>query len=155
MWIVSSCGVDSVSVDTRPGATIPPPVTEVGWGPLAVTGGSRSGDEALISGTLRITDDCVLLDEGDDPVLLVWLEEQTEWDPLTETVRYGGGDGSIAVLGSGDTVSFGGGGSSESEGGMTGPGRHLPRRRAITRPSRPHLVTRAHRHRTQAAKARR
>jgi hypothetical protein len=108
-----------VSIDARPEATVPSPAIETSWGPLAVIAGGQSGDEALISGTLRIADNCVLLDERGELVLLVWPEDQTEWDSQTNTVRYDAGDGFIATLGGGDTVSFGGGGSSEAEGGMT------------------------------------
>ena len=115
--IVTSCGADSQSIDALDGETVTPAEVETGWGPLAVIGGNRSGDQALISGTLRIADDCVLLDERGDMVLLVWPEEETEWEPVTGSVRYRAGDGSVAVLGEGEVVSFGGGGSSELEDG--------------------------------------
>lgn len=88
------------------------------WGPLAVAefGG---GDDALISGTIQITDRCVLLDEGGDAVLLVWPHEGTTWDSEEMAVELVGRSGERAVLQDGDQVSFGGGGSSVDEDGTT------------------------------------
>lgn len=88
------------------------------WGPLAVAE-SVGGDHALISGTIQITDRCVLLDEGGDAVLLVWPHEGTTWDGEEMAVELVGRSGERAVLQDGDQVSFGGGGSSVDEDGTT------------------------------------
>jgi hypothetical protein len=88
------------------------------WGPLAVAE-SVGGDHALISGTIQITDSCVLLGEGGDAVLLVWPAEGTTWDGEAMAVEFVGRSGGRAVLQDGDRVSFGGGGSSVDEDGTT------------------------------------
>jgi hypothetical protein len=90
------------------------------WGPLAVIEGPPSGDEALNSGTLLITDTCVLLDRPDGGELLVWPSEGTTWDPDNETIHYSDGNRTVE-LSSGDSFQVGGGGSSASEDGLDGP----------------------------------
>ena len=97
------------------------PGVGVDWGPLAVVPGPPGGDAALVGGTLRITDACVLLETpGDDPVLLVWPAEGTAWEAATRTIRFTNRDGTTASLRDGDTVKFGGGGDSTEEGGVPG-----------------------------------
>lgn len=45
------------------------------WGPLAV-GDSQEGGDALMHGTIRIADECVLLEEQSVEMLLVWPARQ-------------------------------------------------------------------------------
>lgn len=91
------------------------------WGPLAVMPGPGSGDAALNTGTLRITDACVLLETADNELeLLVWPEDQTHWDPAAGTVIYTNRDGTAVALRDRDPVSFGGGGDSTAESGVSG-----------------------------------
>lgn len=87
------------------------------WGPLAVVPADRVGMEALIEGTLEVTDQCVLLDEQGEDVLLMWDAGQTRWNPDERTITVEGRDGTVTV-GDGDEVRLGGGGSSVTEGGV-------------------------------------
>ena len=88
------------------------------WGPLSVVPGAGSGAEALIHGTLRMTDDCVFLDEQGNDVLLVWPADRTTWTPETGTVSFERTDGQPVPLTDGDEVTLAGGGSNVDEGGM-------------------------------------
>jgi len=86
------------------------------WGPLAVSRGPASGDEALLEGTLRIDDDCVTVESSGGRVLVVWPSDSTQWDPDTHTITYGAtDDGSDVVLRNGDTMQVGGGGWAAGE----------------------------------------
>lgn len=89
------------------------------WGPLAVVSGPPSGDEALISGTLVVTDDCVTIrsGSGSEEALLVWPAEGTSWDSETRTIEYSDDEERVEVS-DGDRVAFGGGGSSTQEDGL-------------------------------------
>jgi hypothetical protein len=108
--------VDRPSLPTTTSAPV-----EVGdgsqWGPLAVVRGG-GGDEALIEGTIEITDECVLLDERGELVLLVWSSDRTEWDEGSASIRFSDLDGSTTTIVDGQTVRLGGGGSSVDEGGL-------------------------------------
>lgn len=81
---------------------------------------SDAGDGALIEGVLRVTEDCVLLDERGNDVLLVWPADRVGWDAEPETVTFESTRGDVVTLGDGDRVAFGGGGSSQLEGGESG-----------------------------------
>lgn len=88
------------------------------WGPLAVAD-IENGPEALTAGIIQITDSCVLLDEGDESVLLVWPQARTTWRSQDGVVGFVTGSGERVVLRDGDRVTFGGGASSLREGGTT------------------------------------
>lgn len=88
------------------------------WGPLAVVDSSGSG-EALIQGTIRISDGCVLLDERGEMVLLVWPIDRVDWNETTQVVSLSVADGVVELV-DGVKVSMNGGGSSLSEGGQSG-----------------------------------
>ena len=117
---VASCGTDDRPINSQSSGQ-PPVRPESGgsWGPLTVVDGDGSGDLALMVGNIVISGDCVLLDERGEWVLLVWPEGRTVWDQETGAVRYTGRDGAVATLRHGDAVSFGGGGSSRLEGGLS------------------------------------
>jgi hypothetical protein len=87
------------------------------WGPLAVTD-PVGGMDALMYGELVIDNDCVLLNERGDEVLLVWPKDATGWDAATQTILYESSDGIIHELSDGDQLKLGGGGSSADEGGL-------------------------------------
>lgn len=89
------------------------------WGPLAVVPPSEAGDGALIEGVLKVTEECVLLDERGDDVLLVWPADRVGWDAEAETVTFESAGGEVVILSHGDRVAFGGGGSSQQEGGQS------------------------------------
>ncbi len=90
------------------------------WGPLAVVP-SAGGEAALNTGTLRITETCVFLDTaGGESELLVWPADRTRWDASAGTVGFTNSDGSEVNLRDGELVSFGGGGDSTVEGGVSG-----------------------------------
>ena len=86
------------------------------WGPLAVAD-AQGGGEALIHGTIQIGDDCVLLDEQGEEVLLVWPVDRTRWDASSQRIAFENVDGARNTFSDGDRVVMGGGGSSLGEGG--------------------------------------
>lgn len=89
------------------------------WRPLAVVAGPPSGNEALISGTLVVSDACVTIRSGSagEEALLVWPAEGTSWNSDTRTIEYDDGQERVE-LSDGDRVAFGGGGSSTEEDGL-------------------------------------
>lgn len=90
------------------------------WGTLAVLP-STGGAQALNTGVLRVTDPCVLLETaGGESELLVWPADRTRWDEASGTIRFTNPDGSEFTLHDGQPVSFGGGGDSTAEGGVSG-----------------------------------
>lgn len=105
--LVSAC-----TANVAPSTTTPP----VDWGPLAVQA-SGNGEKARTQGTLRIDEDCVLLERGGERTLLVWPASQVSWDPGRETVMFVDRHGRLRQLTNGMPVGFGGGGASEAEGG--------------------------------------
>lgn len=88
------------------------------WGPLAVAE-FAGGDQALIAGTMQITKGCVLLDVGDEAVLLVWPQTLTAWDSQDKAIAFVRPSGERVVFPNGDRVTFVGGGSSVNEDGLT------------------------------------
>lgn len=89
------------------------------WGPLAVVAPDSGGGDALIHGTVHMTDTCVLLNEQGDDVLLLWPADRTSWDAEKRRVIFDeDANGSTTTIGNGDKVSLGGGGSSVDEGGV-------------------------------------
>ena len=109
-------GTDEAGTASAPDPTVSNPGQP--WGPLSVVPGAGSGAEALIQGTLRMTDDCVFLNEQGDDVLLVWPADRTTWTPETGTISFERTDGQAVPLADGDEVTLAGGGSSIDEGGM-------------------------------------
>ena len=93
-------------------------VGERPWGPLAVVQGA-GGEEALIAGSLQVGDRCVLLDERGTDVLLIWPADRTGWDAESETITFESTTGEVVILGDGDHVALGGGGSSVEEDGLS------------------------------------
>ena len=86
------------------------------WGPLAVSQGGASGDEALLEGTLRIDDSCVTVEANGERLLVVWPSDSTQWDPDAHTITYGATDDEAdVVLRDGDTMKVGGGGWAAGE----------------------------------------
>lgn len=85
---------------------------EVGdLGPLAVTTVAMGGDDALTTGVVRITDECVVLETSDGgSTLLVWSSEQASWDPQERQILFRNRGGEVIVLRDGDEVGFGGSG---------------------------------------------
>lgn len=85
-------------------------------GPLALAE-NVGGPEALTSGTLRVTNECVLLNEQGDEALLVWPADRTSWDPESGRIRFELDDARRVELADGDAVTLGGGGASVTESG--------------------------------------
>jgi hypothetical protein len=107
--IVAGCGDDDGTTESARDT----------WGPLAVLSGPPSGEEALIAGSLDIGDNCVTLREADEQrVLLVWPSEGTTWNPTSRVIEYSDGARTVE-LSDGEAVTFGGGGDSADEGGLT------------------------------------
>lgn len=91
------------------------------WGPLAVVSGLPTGDEALLTGQLVVTESCVtLLHAGSDKekILLVWPSEATTWNSASSTTGYTH-RGRAFEFSHGDELSVGGGGSSFAEDGLS------------------------------------
>ncbi len=81
------------------------------WGPLAVTTAPGNGDMALTTGSLRISDECVVLETLDDrPTLLVWSSAQASWDPQERRILFRTRDGGVVELRDGQQVGLGGSG---------------------------------------------
>lgn len=79
------------------------------WGPLAVRPPQETFMEAQTGGTLRITDECVFLGDGDDSeVLLVWPADRTSWDGSNRTISYEDVDGTVTVADGDQVVMVGG-----------------------------------------------
>lgn len=109
--LASSGGSPAGDLSERPGP----------WGPLAVMEMS-GGMDALNAGVLRISDRCVVLETaGGELDLLVWPADRTRWDEATGTIHFTNPPfGPEFVLHHGQSVSFGGGGDSTAEGGVSG-----------------------------------
>ena len=92
-----------------------------GWGPLAVMEMS-GGMDALTTGVLRVTDQCVTLETaGGESELLVWPADRTRWEEATGSIRFTNPPvGPDFVLRDGQSVSLGGGGDGTAEGGTSG-----------------------------------
>lgn len=115
LLLISCAGPREVAgVDSQ----VPAGEGERPWGPLAVVQGA-GGEEALIEGSLQVGDQCVLLDERGTDVLLVWPADRTSWDAESETITFLLPTGEIVILGDGDRVVLGGGGSSVEEDGKS------------------------------------
>ena len=123
--VAVSCGTDagvgelSASEDTSTVDQASTEAPEGVWGPLAVVSSGDGSDAALIAGTIRVSNGCVLLDEQGSDVLLVWPADRTSWDPVNEVVSIESLEGTTVELRDGDSVTFGGGGSSAAEGGQS------------------------------------
>jgi hypothetical protein len=88
------------------------------WGPLAVMN-MNGGMDALNTGVLRITGNCVVLETaGGESELLVWPADRTRWDEASASIVFTDPEGTEATLHNGELVSLGGGGDSTSEGGV-------------------------------------
>lgn len=83
------------------------PTTVADWGPLAVAE-RASGDEALIGGTLSITESCVTIDDDDRELTVVWPAEATRWTGDDRTIHLVGTEGSETVFQHGEAVTLGG-----------------------------------------------
>lgn len=91
------------------------------WGPLAVVAPSAGQMDALAVGTLHISPDCVVLEEAENQMtMLVWPADRTSWDAATRSITFVTFAGQRVTLADGDTVTFGGGGDSTDESGISG-----------------------------------
>jgi hypothetical protein len=98
----------------------PGPGASRAWGPLAVVS-QTGGDEALNTGTLRITETCVVLETaGGESELLVWPADRTRWDASAGTIGFTNADGIGLSLHDRQLVSLGGGGDGTAESGVSG-----------------------------------
>lgn len=105
--LLASCGNSGSDPDTA---------TTTDWGPLAVVPGGTGGDDALASGHLAITNECVQLETPNgERELLIWPSDTTEWSAEERTVTFKKSSGETVTFQDGDAVSLGGGGSSEAE----------------------------------------
>lgn len=130
---VSSCEGDQVPGDVRDDQASPqslsgdikssdgassPEVRSPEWGPLAVVKSTGGGDDALIMGAVRITDACAFLEDGGKRTLIVWPDSRTSWLSPRNAIEFVSGSGVQVVIEHQDPVTFSGGGSSKSEGGI-------------------------------------
>lgn len=83
------------------------------WGPLTVVEAPEGGADALASGVIDITDDCVYLRmEGartEDALLLVWPDERTTWNGEERTITFKDPENGTVEVADGDDVGVGGG----------------------------------------------
>ncbi len=87
------------------------------WGPLAVVDAAGPGDDAVISGTIRIDGGCVSLEAADGArTLLVWPRGGTAW--TGEAIEFWAGGSESWTLREGDQLTFAGGGSRTAEDGL-------------------------------------
>ena len=109
------------------GPTVPPSVPATNsnglpWGPLAVLPPSQGQPQARTGGVLRITADCVLLENlVGRASLLAWPADRTTWDAEELAVVFESEDDGTLRLKDGDQIIVGGGGSLVEEGGLSGP----------------------------------
>ncbi len=120
--VASSCAPGTGGREARTPTLQSPGLVRVAanaWGPLAVIDPEPPVHlgAALATGTIRITQDCVLLDEGAREVLLVWMAYRTTWNAADRSVTFRNLDGSAVTVGDGDQVELGGAGESAEEGG--------------------------------------
>lgn len=92
-------------------------VSDERWGPLAVASPYRGAGQALFVGVLRVTEECVFLEQGNERTLLVWESDRTSWSPETRTISFDAQGGTVTVSDR-DHVRLGGGGSAVDEGGL-------------------------------------
>ncbi len=89
-------------------------------GPLSLTTMAMGGDNALTIGRLRISDECVFLETGNDrSTLLVWWSDQASWDPEGRRIVFRGRVGEVIELRDGQQVGLGGSGRDLSVEGMS------------------------------------
>ena len=82
---------------------------EASWGPLAVVPPAEGALEAgPYKGTLRITEECVFLEDHPNEVLL-WHAGRTRWNGQNRTITIHNLGGSSVTVADGDHVSMGGG----------------------------------------------
>lgn len=111
-------GTTQEPVSSDPGASTSSPMP-IDWGPLAV-GAWGTGAEALVAGTLRITETCVYLETpGSGKAIIVWNADRATWLAERRAIDRSP-DGETVVLADGDEVAFGGGGDSTAESGIDG-----------------------------------
>ncbi len=79
------------------------------WGPLAVIPAPDSQTAAAIDGPVHVTENCVLLEEPESEVLLVWPVDRVTWVAQSETLVWHNVDGDpVVTLTDGDQVVLGG-----------------------------------------------
>lgn len=113
--VTAAAVVVALSACGGPTASEGPQQTQAGptpkWGPLAVIPPPGGYEEALTHGTLHVTDECVLLEDQGDDVLLVWPADRTTWNPDARTVTFENPNGATVTIEGGDELAAGGGGS--------------------------------------------
>lgn len=108
-----ACGSGQSGEDVPTGRSDPvdsvPPASPTEWGPLTVLEGPPSVAEAVVSGTVTISDDCVTIKlASDEQLLLVWPSEGTSWDHRTGGALFRAGESEVRVI-DGNRASFTGG----------------------------------------------
>lgn len=122
-WLVVAVGLALLAAACGESGTVsneagPDDAPRSEWGPLAVVAAGSGSDDALIEGVLQVNENCVLLEERGETVLLVWPSEHVTWDAEAGVVSLTVRDRSMVELGDGDSVRMSGGGSSLAEGGL-------------------------------------
>lgn len=121
---VSSCQGDSPpgglgDDPSSPNGAESAEVRDSEWGPLAVVESAGAGDDALIKGTVKITDACVFIYDGGKRTLLIWPDSRVDWLSSQNAIEFLDGSDDRVILEDQDLATFAGGGSSASEGGTT------------------------------------
>lgn len=81
------------------------------WGPLAVVNEPANGDFARTTGTVRLEENCAMLEaDTGGRVLLVWSAGHATWLGESQSVRYRNFSGDVMEVADGDSVVLGGSG---------------------------------------------
>ena len=88
---------------------------ESSWGPLAVLDLDPDADsmQAGAEGTIRITDECVFLNQNGRDALLLWDDNRVQWDAESSQITHRNHDGATLVISDGDQLLVGGGSASQ------------------------------------------
>jgi hypothetical protein len=90
------------------------------WGPLAVTSADDGYDDAVTTGMVRMTSECVGLAGSDGFVLVAWPSERTDWIADDDAVSLYTRQGEEVLMHDGDLVTLSG-----AAGGVAESGRSL------------------------------
>ena len=89
---------------------------ESSWGPLAVLDIDPDDVDAMqagTEGTIRITDECVFLNQNGRDTLLLWDDNRVQWDADSSQITHRNLDGASLTISDGDQLLVGGGSASQ------------------------------------------
>jgi hypothetical protein len=69
--------------------------------------------QALFPGVLRVTDDCVFLEQNGRNVLLIWDPHRVRWDAFRTQINHRNDNGAAVTVADGAKIEIGGGGAQD------------------------------------------